>query len=85
MEEVKTVEKTNIEKMQDALEQMKVAGEGLFKDEIAALEKKIETAKAEAESTVDEVQQTFIEKYGAKAWELLKAAGLMVIIYRLFF
>ena len=86
-EQVQTasVEKTNIEKMQDALDQMKAAGEDLFVNEIAALEKKIEAAKEEAEIKVSEVQQTVTGKYGAKAWELLKAAALLAIIYRLFF
>ena len=64
--------KANIEKMKAAIEQLKTSGEDLFKDEIAALQVKIDEAEkaaaAEVEKVVEAVnqtEQTFIQKYGA--------------------
>ena len=83
--------KANIEKMKVAIEQMKAAGEDLFKDEIATLQEKIDTAEkeaaAEAEKVVEqvkEVEQNFVQKYGAGAARAVEIVLLATILYKLF-
>ena len=62
----------DITKMEAALEQLKAAGTDLFADEIKNLQAKIENAEKELATAVDEaatgvkeVEQTFVQKYGA--------------------
>ncbi len=62
----------DIEKMKAASEQLKTAGADLFSEEIKNLQTKIENAEKELAATVDvaasevkEVEQTFVQKYGA--------------------
>lgn len=90
-EVVKTPVQTDIEKMEGAIKALKESGEDLFKDQIAALENKIaeEKAKAEAalkeaEETVQEVEQSFVEKYGNKIVQGLQIVLLGYIVYKLF-
>ena len=63
---------TDLGKLEAALDQLKAAGEDLFADQIKEIESKIadEKAKVEAEAekvveAAKEIEQTFIQKYGA--------------------
>ena len=63
--------KKDIVKMEMALEQLKAAGTDLLADEIKNLQVRIENAKAEAATAVDQAvddvktaEQNFVQKYG---------------------
>ena len=82
---------TDLEKLQAALENLKQAGETLFADQIAELESKIEEEKAKLESdaekvveTVNQKEQSFVQKYGAGTARIVEIILLGMILYRLF-
>ena len=86
---------TDIERMQDAVGKLRAAGEELFAQQIKEIETKIEVEKeriaAQAEAakkavtaTIDQVEETVTNKYGKKAWEIIKAVALAAILYGLF-
>jgi ElaB/YqjD/DUF883 family membrane-anchored ribosome-binding protein len=81
-EEVKTIQ-VDIEKMKAASEQLKTAGADLFAEEIKNLQTKIENAEKElaaaadgATSKVKEVEQTFVQKYGA---DIVKGTEIVLL------
>ena len=82
---------TDLEKLEAALAQLKVASEDLFADQIQELETKIATEKAKVEAEVEKVvevvnqtEQTFVQKYGAGAARAVEIALLALILYKLF-
>jgi hypothetical protein len=75
--------KQDIEKMKAASEQLKTAGADLFSEEIKNLQTKIENAEKELAATVDgattevkEVEQTFVQEYGA---DIVKGTELILL------
>jgi len=89
---VEKVELTDVQKIDAEVAKLEQDGQELFADAIQLLkDKKTElVAKAEKEAqtaaTMGKIaEQTLVQKYGGKAWELAKAAGIAAIICRLFF
>ncbi len=83
--------KQDIEKMEAAIVQLKAGGEELFADQIAALQNKIDTLKAEAAAAVDQAvddvnatEQNFVEKYGAGIARAIEIVLLVAVLYRIF-
>jgi hypothetical protein len=75
--------KQDIEKMKAASEQLKTAGADLFAEEIKNLQTKIENAEKELVVTVDggitevkEVEQTFVQEYGA---DIVKGTEIVLL------
>ena len=71
---------------------LKESGEELFAQQIKEIERKIElekekaealarAAKEEATEEIDKAHETVSNKYGEKAWEVLKALALIAILY----
>ena len=86
---------TDIERMQATVGKLRAAGEDLFAQQIKEIETKIEVekeriaaqaeaAKKEVTATIDQVEETVTNKYGKKAWEIIKAVALAAILYGLF-
>ena len=75
---------TDIDRMKAAVNQLKAAGEDLFKDQIAQLEEKIEAAEKAAETNIQEVEQTIIQKYGQVIAHAVEICILAVILYKVF-
>lgn len=75
--------KNDIAKMESAIEQLKVAGEDLFAEEIKNLQTKIENAKAEAENKIVTAEQNFVQKYGQVIAHAVEIVFLGVILYKL--
>jgi hypothetical protein len=88
---VATSIQTDIAKIEAAMENLVIAGETLFADEIAALKQKrdvlLAKAKAEEQAVTSElivVEETFVRKYGQAAAHLFEIAMLAAILARLF-
>ena len=75
---------TDIDRMKAAVNQLKAAGEDLFKDQIAQLEEKIEAAEKAAAANIQEVEQTIIQKYGQVIAHAVEICILAVILYKVF-
>jgi len=83
--------KTDIKKMEVAIEQLQAAGSDLFTEEIKNLQIKIVNAKVELENKltagteeIKEIEQGFIQKYGAGAARVVEIVLLVIILYKLF-
>lgn len=83
--------KANIAKMEAAIAQLKAGGEDLFADQIAEVQAKIDSLKAEAAAEVEKVvevvnqtEQTFAQKYGAGTARAVEIVLLALILYKLF-
>ncbi|WP_432718381.1 hypothetical protein [Pectinatus frisingensis] len=75
---------TDIDRMKAAVNQLKAAGEDLFKDQIAQLEEKIEAAEKAAAADVQATEQTIIQKYGQVIAHAVEICILAVILYKVF-
>ena len=75
---------TDIDRMKAAVNQLKAAGEDLFKDQIAQLEEKIAVAEKAAAADIQEVEQTIVQKYGQVIAHAVEICILAVILYKVF-
>ena len=75
---------TDIDRLKAAVNQLKAAGDDLFKDQIAQLEEKIEAAEKAAAVNIQEVEQTIVQKYGQVIAHAVEICILAVILYKVF-
>jgi len=75
---------TDIDRMKAAVNQLKAAGEDLFKDQITQLEERIEAAEKAAAADIQEVEQTIVQKYGQVIAHTVEICILAVILYKVF-
>ena len=75
---------TDIDRMKAAMNQLKAAGEDLFKDQIAQLEEKIEAAEKAAAADIQEIEQTIVQKYGQVIAHAVEICILAAILYKVF-